>query len=697
MLRRDVRSDPRGIDCEEPGMARPRLRRELAEQLLDPDRREHRVSLAEVRRVSRGAHLHARARRATIAERRWRSAAGRARRAGAGGRIGRASMPIREPTSRETRSSCRADELVGKDRGDRRRPNAAEPHRHAPSPRPRSFALLSPRTPWPSASATVTLRSAGGRNGAYASGSTAATSSGIANGDGGSSTTSPLRRVGLREPRVVARDDDDAADRRASARTASRTRPASRRGSSEERVRRLRTWIVAGVSVGAGAPRASGSDRGSLERERQHGAGDEPRDAAPARRRLGGAHATAPAIDAAIARSVLEREPRRVDRAVDAVRRPTRAVERSGDPPTRRLPPTSTTDWRGRGRGRERRRGLQVERGPSGAGVDVGVAQVERHAGDVAARAAELDAREREPGGKVGGQSDLERCQRPRLVEASHARRSPRRCWRSRHDVGHRQARDRQSDAATASSRSRGRLVSRYRSVPAAWIDEPPSVRRPRRLVVRDAAALERDLLGPHADRAERRVGRTTSASRRPSGTKPVGVRRRSSRPRPSGPGSPPGTGPSPSRSDGATGSNPASRSACSSRIARAPWSSVRRSRAPRRRASAGPRELDRERRDLEDRRDARARSGRPNRSAHASRTCPPAGKTSQRSGNQLCASSQIRTRSFGKNGRQSPPIDRNGNSDAARSNGSSTSTARRPSAVPHPSTVTSLRLGRGR
>ncbi len=47
-----------------------------------------------------------------------------------------------------------------------------------------------------------------------------------------------------------------------------------------------------------------------------------------------------------------------------------------------------------------------------------------------------------------------------------------------------------------------------------------------------------------------------------------------------------------------------------------------------------------------------------------------------------------MRTRSLAKNGRQSPPIDRNGNSGSARSNGTSTSTAGRPSTVPRPSTV---------
>ena len=47
-----------------------------------------------------------------------------------------------------------------------------------------------------------------------------------------------------------------------------------------------------------------------------------------------------------------------------------------------------------------------------------------------------------------------------------------------------------------------------------------------------------------------------------------------------------------------------------------------------------------------------------------------------------------MRTRSLGKNGRQSPPIDRNGNSGSARSNGTSTRTAGRPSTVPRPRTV---------
>ena len=81
--------------------------------------------------------------------------------------------------------------------------------------------------------------------------------------------------------------------------------------------------------------------------------------------------------------------------------------------------------------------------------------------------------------------------------------------------------------------------------------------------------------------------------------------------------------------------------------------------------------------------------SGRPNRSAQASRSRPAAGKTCQRSGNQLVWSSQIRTRSFAKNGRQSPPSDRNGNSDSARSNGTSTTTAGRSRTVSCPITVT--------
>ncbi len=82
--------------------------------------------------------------------------------------------------------------------------------------------------------------------------------------------------------------------------------------------------------------------------------------------------------------------------------------------------------------------------------------------------------------------------------------------------------------------------------------------------------------------------------------------------------------------------------------------------------------------------------SGSPNRSAQSSRSAPVAGNTSQRRGNQLRSSSQIRTRSRGKNGRQSPsPSSRKGNSGAARSNGTSTRTAERPSTSPLPSTVT--------
>ena len=345
MTRRDVRPRPRSVDREEARLAGRRLRGELAEQPLDLDRREHRVAVAEVRRVARrpDAHEHPeRGATSTRARPHGRSASPRGtservpvvRHADARARLARDEQLVR------------ADELVGQDRRDRH-VDVAEPQRRALAETAELRARLAEDALAVARARPSTPRSAGGRNGAYASGSTAATSSGIANVAGGSSTTSPVLVERPRQPGVVARHDHDASrEVRASACVEPRRHPA--RDPDEERVR------TAGHEDRLGRGRRRREGRGAvgqhgrpLQRQRQDDAGDEARRSS--RRRCPGA---ASGHDAATARTVSRSDPGASIERYEPVLRPTRAsnVRRST----------------GRSR-RRRRRATASRRSPAGA------------------------------------------------------------------------------------------------------------------------------------------------------------------------------------------------------------------------------------------------------------------------------------------------------------------------------------------
>ena len=128
----DVLLHPRRVEVEEAGVAGFGSRLELAEQQLDPDRRQHRVALPEVRRVAGGADLRGRVGRQDRVEEPFdaqgRSVRDRARPARSGPASRRSTCPPRgRPSARARRPARRAGSPPP--RSGRRRTSARPPAR----------------------------------------------------------------------------------------------------------------------------------------------------------------------------------------------------------------------------------------------------------------------------------------------------------------------------------------------------------------------------------------------------------------------------------------------------------------------------------------------------------------------------------------------------------------------------------------